>query len=133
MKLVYKAADGTEFGTEAECRYYESTNKLHNFIDNHFTGFTVIETYDVKTFIEQHIDEIVSIVKGKSSVTSDDGWISNENREVAYPPDGLELHTLIEVRFRNGTTGNGPAARWRLNWISSDNAPYDIIAYRIVK
>ena len=132
MRLVYKAEDGTEFSTEAECRYYEGANKLCNFIDNHFTGFAVIETYDVQIFIERHIDELLRIVKGDAA-TSDDGWISNEGNSSSHHPESLTRFDRIEVKLRNGTIQEGNPDLWPSGWKSTDNDKWDIVAYRIVK
>ena len=70
MKLVYKADDGTEFGTEEECKAYESNSKLRKFLNERIGVFTDINISDVEFLIQKHIDELVRIVKG-DAVTSD--------------------------------------------------------------
>lgn len=70
MKLVYKADDGTEFGTEAECKAHESNSKLRKFLNERIGCFTDINISDVEFLIQKHIDELVRIVKG-DAVTSD--------------------------------------------------------------
>ena len=140
MKQVYQADDGTIFDTEADCKEYENGNALHDLIEEHINvsynddvGFHCIEVSDVKTFIEQNIDDIIRIVKGEAvTSTSDDGWISNKNRRLDCHPINLEFDTLIEVKYRCGATNKGTADSWEASWKSTDNDPYDIIAYRIV-
>ena len=72
MKLVYKADDGTEFGTEAECKAHEMRESLDSFIDCNIGMMSegLVDVDDVKTFISAHIDDIVRIVRG-DAVTSD--------------------------------------------------------------
>ena len=81
MKQVYQADDGTIFDTEADCKEYENDDALHDLIEDNINvsynddvGFHCIEVSDVKTFIEQNIDDIIRIVKGEAvTSTSDDG------------------------------------------------------------
>ena len=134
MKLVYKAEDGTEFGTEAECKAYEMREALDSFIDCNIGMMSegLVDVSDVKTFIEKHIDEIIRIVKGDAA-TSDDGWISNESNSSRCHPKSLTRSDIIEVKLRNGTIQEGIPDRWTCGWKSTDNDEWDIVAYRIVK
>lgn len=134
MKLVYKAEDGTEFSTEAECEAYEMREALDSFIDCNIGMMSegLVDVSDVKTFIEKHIDEIIRIVKGDAA-TSDDGWISNESNSSRCHPKSLTRFDIIEVKFRNGTIREGIPDRWTWGWKSTDNHELDIVAYRIVK
>lgn len=134
MKLVYKADDGTEFGTEEECKAYESNSKLRKFLNERIGVFTDINISDVEFLIQKHIDELVRIVKGDSTAsTSDDGWVSNEGRNAMGYPAPLTQYTSIEVKFRDGSSDTGLPCVWNAAWRSTDNDPLDIIAYRIVK
>lgn len=144
MKQVYQADDGTIFDTEAECKAYENADALHalhNLIRDNIgvsydddAGFHCIEIDDVKTFIYTHIDGIIRIVKGGTVVTSaaDEGWISNEGNSSGSLPDGISGRTLVEIKYRNGGTHTGYADNWCRRWCSTDNSPYNIVAYRIV-
>ena len=132
MKLVYKADDGTEFGTEAECKAHESNSKLRKFLNERIGVFTDINISDVEFLIQKHIDEIVRIVRGGTVVTSE-AWISNEGNSSSHHPESLTPETEIEIKLRNGTTQQAPAKCWTLGWKSTDNDQWDIIAYRIVK
>lgn len=62
-----------------------------------------------------------------SQQPADDGWI-----EWAGNIDPMEepVRGMVEVKFRNGSTDTGRAAKW---YWAHDGDDADIIAYRVVK
>ena len=142
MKQVYQADDGTIFDTEASCKAYENDDTLHAIIEEHINvsfyddvGFHCIEVDDVKTFIEQNIDDIIRIVKGEAvtgTTCEGRGWISNEGNSSGSRPDGVSGSTLVEIKYRNGREDTDYVNNWCRSWCSTNDSPLDIVAYRIV-
>lgn len=131
MKIVYKADDGNEFDTVADCQKYEQTQHKQKLLD----GFLIDHLVDfadrvwLRDFLLKHSNSLVEILTGANKQKQSE-WISNEGRELTHPPICLSGSDKVEVIFRSGLTSINRADTWFSNWRTVDNKPFDIVSYR---
>jgi len=132
MKRIetFQADDGKEFATEQECLDYEKSLSEERAIELLIAEFTSNHVVQLKlaSFFQQKKERVREIL---NKPTQADGWISNENNNSCFSP--IDAALIIEIQRRNGGIMRGRANDWLSCWRSTDNDPFDIVKYRIIK
>jgi hypothetical protein len=131
MTQIFQSDDGFIFETQAECEQPERQRVLYQFVHQNIqtNEYLQINASDVVEFIENHIDQINSILGKSAEVTKTDCWIFNTKTTDGHPPE-LKADDFIEVLYSSGHTDCNLANGWFSYWDILN--PTHIVKYRKV-